>query len=142
MRRKTRDRIAPWIAVAIFVALWWAAVRLFKIESYILPTPLEALRAMVQYAGALDTFTREELWEVLQGLWTKRRCTVVLVTHELREAVYLADTVHVMCARPGQVRASRSVGFARPRSLETTFEPAFVELVHDLRGHIGRGVPS
>jgi NitT/TauT family transport system ATP-binding protein len=92
--------------------------------------------------GALDTFTREELWEVLQALWTKRRCTVVLVTHELREAVYLADTVHVMCARPGQVKASRSVGFARPRSLETSFEPGFVELVHDLRQHIGRGVPS
>lgn len=92
--------------------------------------------------GALDTFTREELWEVLQGLWTKRGCTVVLVTHELREAVYLADTVHVMCARPGQVKASQGVDFARPRSLETTFEPAFVHLVHDLRQNIGRGVPS
>jgi NitT/TauT family transport system ATP-binding protein len=47
-----------------------------------------------------------------------------------------------MCARPGQVKASRKVNFARPRSLETSFEPAFVDLVHDLRGHIGRGTPS
>lgn len=89
--------------------------------------------------AALDTFTREELWSVLQDLWARSGCTVVLVTHELREAVYLSDTVHIMCARPGQVKSSSSVAFARPRVLDSTFEPAFVDLVHDLRTQIGKG---
>jgi NitT/TauT family transport system ATP-binding protein len=88
--------------------------------------------------GALDAFTREELWSVLQALWIERQFTVILVTHELREAAYLADNVHVMCARPGRITASCSVPFVRPRSLQTTFLPAFVDLLHDLRGKITR----
>jgi NitT/TauT family transport system ATP-binding protein len=92
--------------------------------------------------GALDAFTREELWGVLQALWIERRFTVVLVTHELREAAYLADAVHIMCARPGRVTASYPVPFARPRTLETTFLPDFVDLAHDLRGNIARVEPS
>jgi ABC-type nitrate/sulfonate/bicarbonate transport system ATPase subunit len=71
------------------------------------------------------------------GSWIERRFTVILVTHELREAAYLADKVHVMCARPGSVTASCAVPFSRPRSLETTFAPDFVALVHDLRSSIG-----
>jgi NitT/TauT family transport system ATP-binding protein len=86
--------------------------------------------------GALDTFTREEIWGVLQGLWLHRRCTVVLVTHELREAVYLADMVHVMSPRPGQLVASKRIDLPRPRSLQATFEPAFVQYVHDCRQNI------
>jgi NitT/TauT family transport system ATP-binding protein len=89
--------------------------------------------------AALDTFTREELWSVLQDLWSARKCTIILVTHELREAVYLAETVHVFSSRPGRIVKSNSVGIARPRTLETTFEPAFVEVVQDLRHHISLG---
>ncbi len=89
--------------------------------------------------AALDAFTREELWSVLQNLWTVRKCTVVLVTHELREAAYLCDTVHVMSARPGRVIASKNVSLARPRTLEMTFESKFVELVHECRHHIAMG---
>src|ERR1700723_853734 len=59
--------------------------------------------------AALDAFTREELWGVLQNLWMQRECTVILVTHELREAVYLSDTVHIMSPRPGKVVASRVI---------------------------------
>ena len=92
--------------------------------------------------AALDTFTREELWSVLQDLWSSRKCTIVLVTHELREAVYLAQTVHVMSARPGRIVKTSSVDIARPRTMDSTFQPDFVELVHDLRDHIGRGKKS
>ena len=53
--------------------------------------------------GALDLFTREDLWDVLQTLWVKQKPTVILVTHDLREAIYLADTVYVISARPGRV---------------------------------------
>ncbi|MCS6855158.1 MAG: ABC transporter ATP-binding protein [Elioraea sp.] len=86
--------------------------------------------------AALDAFTREELWAVLQDLWLQRRFTCILVTHDLREAVYLADTVHVMSARPGRVIDTRAIDIPRPRTLETTFEPHFVDLVHHLRARI------
>lgn len=86
--------------------------------------------------AALDAFTREELWAVLQDLWMQRRFTCILVTHDLREAVYLADTVHVMSARPGRVIETKTIDIPRPRTLETTFEPHFVDLVHQLRARI------
>lgn len=88
--------------------------------------------------AALDAFTREELWGVLQSLWMERGFTVILVTHDLREAAYLAEEIHVMSARPGRVVASRQVPLPFPRSLEDTFRPDFVGLVHDLREHISR----
>ena len=86
--------------------------------------------------AALDAFTREELWGVLQDLWLARRFTCILVTHDLREAVYLADTVHVMSARPGRIIETRGIDIARPRTLEGSFEPQFVDLVHALRDRI------
>ena len=55
--------------------------------------------------GALDAFTREEFWDMLQTLWMERPFTTLLVTHDLREAVYLADRVHVMSNRPGHIVA-------------------------------------
>ena len=58
--------------------------------------------------GALDAFTREELWVVLENLWLKQTFTAILVTHDLTEAVYLADTVHVCSKRPGRIVASRA----------------------------------
>lgn len=88
--------------------------------------------------AALDAFTREELWAVLQDLWLQRRFTCILVTHDLREAVYLADTVHVMSARPGRVIETRTIDIPRPRTLETTFEPHFIDLVHHLRARIAQ----
>jgi NitT/TauT family transport system ATP-binding protein len=86
--------------------------------------------------GALDMFTREELWLALQELGLARRPTVILVTHDLREAVFLADRVLVMSARPGRIVLDRSVRAPRPRSLEVTYHPESVELVQELREHI------
>jgi NitT/TauT family transport system ATP-binding protein len=86
--------------------------------------------------GALDAFTREELWDVLQDLCLKRKCTVMLVTHDLREAVYLADTVYVMSARPGKVIETRKIDAPRPRKLDDLYGQDVVELIHDLRHHI------
>jgi NitT/TauT family transport system ATP-binding protein len=87
--------------------------------------------------GALDAFTREELWNVLRDLWTARRFNVILVTHDLREAVYLADTVHVMSKRPGRIVASRRIDLPRPRDLDITYSERFTDLVHELRARIG-----
>jgi NitT/TauT family transport system ATP-binding protein len=86
--------------------------------------------------GALDAFTREELWGVMQALWLEKRFTGVLVTHDLREAVYLADTVYVMSRRPGRIVLTRKIDIPRPRTLATTFEPHFVQIVHELRDRI------
>jgi len=86
--------------------------------------------------ASLDMFTREELWLALQDLWLARKPTVILVTHDLREAVFLADRVLVMSARPGRIIAEREVTLPRPRNLDGTYEPYSVALVHELREHI------
>ena len=92
--------------------------------------------------GALDAMTREDLWQVLQKLWMERNPTVILVTHDLREAVFLADTVHVMSARPGRVLVSHHVDIRRPRTLDDLFTDKASKLVHELRSHIShdRGI--
>ena len=87
--------------------------------------------------GALDAFTREELWCVLRDLWAAQRFTVILVTHDLREAVFLADTVYVMSKRPGRILARREIDLPRPRDLEITYSEAFTDRVHELRERIG-----
>ena len=86
--------------------------------------------------GALDAFTREDLWQVLQKLWMERSPTVILVTHDLREAVFLADTVHVMSARPGRVLVTHRVDIRRPRTLDDLFTEDASRLVYELRSHI------
>lgn len=86
--------------------------------------------------GALDAFTREELWCVIRDLQAARKITVILVTHDLREAVFLADRVFVMSSRPGRIIAERQIELPRPRDLEVTFTPEFQDIVHELRGHI------
>ncbi len=87
--------------------------------------------------GALDAFTREELWCILRDLWTEQRFNVILVTHDLRESVFLADTVYVMSKSPGRFVVRREIDLPRPRDLEITYSAAFTDIVHELRGHIG-----
>ena len=86
--------------------------------------------------GALDSFTREELWCVMRDLHAARPVTIILVTHDLREAAFLADRIFCMSARPGRIIAERRVAFPRPRSLEVTYTSEFTDLVHDLRSQI------
>ena len=86
--------------------------------------------------GALDQFTREELWSALQTLWMESRPTVFLVTHDLREAAFLATRILVMSARPGRVTEDREVDFARPRTIDTTYEDRFTALTQALRASI------
>lgn len=95
-----------------------------------------ALLMLDEPFGALDMFTREELWLALQELWLARKPTVILVTHDLREAVFLADRILVMSARPGRMVAERKIELARPRQLAMTYEPYAVKLIQDLRDHI------
>ena len=87
--------------------------------------------------GALDAFTREELWCVLRDLHAVSRFTVVLVTHDLREATFLADTVYVMSKRPGRILAKKQIDLLRPRDIDVTYSEPFSHIVQELREHIG-----
>jgi NitT/TauT family transport system ATP-binding protein len=86
--------------------------------------------------AALDAFTKEDLWQVLQDLWLRQKFTAILVTHDLREAAYLADTVYVMSSRPGHILQRCPVPLPRPRTAEITFDAAYTDLVNELRALI------
>jgi NitT/TauT family transport system ATP-binding protein len=88
--------------------------------------------------GALDQFTREELWAALQALWMDRKPTVLLVTHDLREAATLANRICVMSARPGRILEDRAVTLPRPRTVETSYAPEVAALVQALRLRIAQ----
>ncbi|MDR7151183.1 NitT/TauT family transport system ATP-binding protein [Hydrogenophaga palleronii] len=87
--------------------------------------------------GALDAFTREELWCTLRDLWEAQRFNVILVTHDLRESVFLADTVYCMSKSPGRFVVQREIPIPRTRDLEVTYTKDFSDIVLELRGHIG-----
>jgi len=87
--------------------------------------------------GALDAFTREELWCILRDLQAEQQFNVILVTHDLRESVFLADTVYVMSKSPGRFVVKREIELPRPRELELTYTKEFTDIVLELRGHIG-----
>ena len=88
--------------------------------------------------GALDQFTREELWQILQDLYLDRKPTVLLVTHDLREAGFLAKRICVMSARPGRIISDEAVPLPQPRAIETIYTPAFVEMTQNLRAMIAQ----
>ena len=79
--------------------------------------------------GALDVFTREMLQDEILRLWRNTRKTILFVTHDLAEAITLADRVVLMTARPSTLKNEYKIPLPRPRSaLETRFDPEFVEL--------------
>jgi NitT/TauT family transport system ATP-binding protein len=92
--------------------------------------------------GALDQFTREELWAIMQELWMKLKPTVVLVTHDLKEAGYLATRICVMATRPGRIVDDAAVPFPRPRNIEMSYLPEFVSMTQRLRQLIVSARPA
>jgi len=89
--------------------------------------------------AALDVFTREDLWCLLRDVAIRHNFTVVFVTHDLREAVFLADVVYVMSERPGKIRMRREINEQRPRDIDWTYTAEFTSQVRDLRAYIGQG---
>jgi len=87
--------------------------------------------------GALDSQTRVQMQELLLGIWEASRTTVLFVTHDIEEALYMAERVLVFSHRPGRIKSDQPVEFPHPRDYHLKTEPAFVarkgELVEMLR---------
>jgi NitT/TauT family transport system ATP-binding protein len=86
--------------------------------------------------GALDALTREQVAGDLIAMWAQERQTVLMVTHDINEAVLLSDRVLVMSKRPGQIAADVSVPLPRPRQLSDTYSSEFGEIAQQIRGKI------
>ncbi len=82
--------------------------------------------------GALDHQTRELMQELLLGIWELERKTVLFVTHDIDEAVFMGSRVVVMSARPGRIKVDRAVPLAHPRHYSVKTSPAFAELKAEL----------
>ncbi|MGJ4907082.1 ABC transporter ATP-binding protein [Bradyrhizobium sp. HKCCYLS2033] len=85
--------------------------------------------------GALDALTRERLNLELQRIWQENRKTILLITHSISEAIFLADRVIVMSARPGRILADLAVPIPRPRSFDDiVLHPDYARLAREVRG--------
>jgi len=87
--------------------------------------------------GALDALTRERMGEELLRIWQARRKTVMMVTHSIPEALFLADRVLVLSQRPGRLRLDLQVGLPRPRHEDMRYTPVFGDLASKVRLAIG-----
>jgi NitT/TauT family transport system ATP-binding protein len=87
--------------------------------------------------GALDEFTRERLNVEIQRIWMQNRKTILFVTHNIAEAVFLSDQVLVMTPRPGRLARIVRVPFPRPREIRLMKTPEFAALVFEIREILG-----
>ena len=78
--------------------------------------------------GALDALNRTRIHQWLTGLWESMQKTIVMVTHDVDEAIFLSDRVYVMTARPGAMKLDRNIGIPRPRSMDVIATPEFMEI--------------
>ncbi|NJL57951.1 ABC transporter ATP-binding protein [bacterium] len=83
--------------------------------------------------GALDAFTRERVSLDLLRVWSRHAQTVLMVTHDIQEAVFLADRVLVLSRRPGRIVADVTIPLPRPRRLEMVYTPEFTDLKRQVR---------
>ena len=89
--------------------------------------------------GALDALTRRTMQELLTTVWERNRMTVMLITHDIEEAVFLSDRVVAMTPRPGKVRAEFDIDLPRPRDPEIIGSPEFHRYYTDILGLIHHG---
>ena len=83
--------------------------------------------------AALDAQTREQMQNELQRIWLQTRHSAILVTHQIQEAIYLADRIAVLSGRPGRIKAQVSIDLPRPRSPMTLLTPRFHALEAEIR---------
>ena len=88
--------------------------------------------------GALDAQTRSEMQQLLLQIWDETACTILFVTHDVEEAVYLADRIFIMSSHPGTIVEDVQVSFDRPRELELKEKSEFHDLQHYVLGVLKR----
>ena len=86
--------------------------------------------------GALDAFTRDEMNLLIQEIWMETGKTIAFVTHSIPEAIFLADRVVVMSARPGRVASVYNVDIPRPRPVDIQTQPDFIARVMEIKQRI------
>ena len=86
--------------------------------------------------GALDAFTREDLWQTMRDLRRAEPFTAVLITHDLRESVFLGDQVIVLSGRPARTQFVMEIDLPDDRGLDVLYEPKVAEMLHVLRDQI------
>jgi NitT/TauT family transport system ATP-binding protein len=86
--------------------------------------------------GALDAQTRVVMQEILTNMWQQLRLSVLFITHDIDEAVFLSDRIYVMTARPGRIKAELKVDLPRPRTADMMAQPQFTSMVQEIRGLI------
>ncbi len=86
--------------------------------------------------GALDAFTRDEMNLLVEEIWLETRKTIVFITHNIAEAVFLSDRVFVMSSRPGRLAKIFDIPFARPRSLDLLATKEVFDLVNEIKAEI------
>lgn len=89
--------------------------------------------------GALDAFTRDEMNLLIQKLWMETGKTIIFVTHNVSEAILLADRVVVLTPRPGRVAHIFDIDLPRPRTIEETYSPPFIEKIFEIKDTIIEG---
>jgi len=141
-RREARARVAPLLAT-------------FGLEGFEQSYPFELsggmrqraalLRTVVQQRsvllldepfGALDALTRAEMQRWVEGVWEQFQWTVLLITHDVREAIFLSDRIYVFSRRPATVVSEIHVPLPRPRTLHTLTDPKFAEIESTLLGQL------
>ena len=95
-----------------------------------------AVLLMDEPFGALDAFTRDEMNLLIQEIWMETSKTIAFVTHSISEAIFLADRVAVMSARPGRIADIYDIDFPRPRSIDIQTRPDFIGKVLDIKSRI------
>jgi NitT/TauT family transport system ATP-binding protein len=83
--------------------------------------------------GALDSQTRVVMQEILTNMWQRLRLSVLFITHDIDEAVFLSDRIYVMTARPGRIKSELVVPLPRPRTAEMTSTPQFAAMVRTIK---------
>jgi NitT/TauT family transport system ATP-binding protein len=89
--------------------------------------------------GALDAFTRDEMNLLIQKIWMETGKTIIFVTHNVTEAIFLADRVVVLTPRPGRLAHIFPIDLPRPRTVEQTFSPEFIKIVLQVKQTITEG---
>jgi NitT/TauT family transport system ATP-binding protein len=86
--------------------------------------------------GALDAFTRDDMNLLVEEIWLETKKTIVFITHNIAEAVFLSDRVFVMTARPGHLAKVIPIAFPRPRPLKIMASKEAFDLVNEIKSEI------